>query len=143
VLKVVKIGTKGVTEDVEDGQQGVDKVRSSLSAGSPYDLVLMDFTMPVMDGPTAASIMRKDGYDGVLIGVTGNTVQRDVDTFLSHGADAVLNKPLNVIEFPGTLKILLAARARMRAAAEPVVMPSGSAVESTQEATQPLVVADS
>ena len=38
--------------------------------------------------------MREMGYEGPIIGVTGNVLASHVETFVSHGANAVLPKPL-------------------------------------------------
>jgi CheY-like chemotaxis protein len=51
-----------------------------------------------MEGPDATSLLRKAGYSGIVIGLTGNVLQDDVDHFLRSGADAVLSKPLNIPE---------------------------------------------
>jgi CheY-like chemotaxis protein len=63
----------------------------------PYDLVLIDSEMPVMNGPIATKIIRSLGFkELVILGVTGNVLPEDVEMFLAHGADAVLGKPLTV-----------------------------------------------
>lgn len=49
-----------------------------------------------MHGPEATVELRKAGYKGAVIGVTGNVLQDDVDHFIRSGADAVLAKPLNI-----------------------------------------------
>ena len=43
--------------------------------------------MPVMDGPSASKAIRVIGYKGIIMGVTGNALPADIDTFLSHGAN--------------------------------------------------------
>jgi CheY-like chemotaxis protein len=60
-----------------------------------YDVILMDFVMPCMDGPTATYHIRNTGYKGLIIGVTGNTMQFDVDHFIEKGANSVLPKPVS------------------------------------------------
>ena len=50
----------------------------------------------VMHGPDATAELRKAGYNGMVVGVTGNVLQDDIDYFLKCGADAVLSKPLNI-----------------------------------------------
>jgi len=51
-------------------------------------------------GPATAIEIRKLGYKGIIIGVTGSCYQEHLDEFLEAGADSVLQKPL-------TLSILL------------------------------------
>jgi CheY-like chemotaxis protein len=63
------------------------------------DVILMDFIMPNLDGPSATEQLRqKIGYDGLIIGVTGNALSDEIDYFLRMGADRVLTKPINVDE---------------------------------------------
>ena len=45
-------------------------------------------------GPTAAKSLRKLGYVGPIIGVTGNVLREDVEHFVAHGASEVVGKPL-------------------------------------------------
>ena len=47
--------------------------------------------------------IRKLGYKGLIIGVTGNALKVDVDTFMTHGADKVLIKPMNIDDLKGIL----------------------------------------
>ena len=60
--------------------------------------VLLTATATAIDmhGTEATAELRKAGYDGVVIGVTGNVMQDDTDHFLRSGADAVLSKPLSI-----------------------------------------------
>ena len=80
----------------ENGSLAVEAMEHSIESLEPFDLVLMDYQMPVMDGPTSAREMRVMGYKGPIIGVTGNTLHHHVDTFMAHGVDAVLFKPLRL-----------------------------------------------
>eukprot|EP01042_Synura_sphagnicola_P036861 gene36861-biopygen31412 len=90
-----------------DGVEALRRVR----VDQPYDLITMDYQMPNMDGPTATALIRKEGYLGVIIGVTGNMLQSDVEHFLGQGVDAVLPKPLNISEFEECIERCLVARA--------------------------------
>ena len=42
--------------------------------------------------------MRKMGYKGLIIGVTGHAQRADIEEFERCGADAVLAKPLSIEE---------------------------------------------
>jgi CheY-like chemotaxis protein len=90
--------------EAEDGVQAVDVIRRLLATDNPPEVILMDFMMPNMDGPTATAEIRRLGYAGLIIGVTGNTLPHDVRTFLSSGANNVLAKPLEVKVLDKALK---------------------------------------
>ena len=79
-------------------------VRAAQGKQQPFDLILMDFQMPVMTGPEAAYEMRKDGFKGWIIGVTGNALDVDLEHFISQGADRVLTKPVSL----RSLRIIIA-----------------------------------
>ena len=86
-----------ICEDAENGQIALEKIKQ---AEKPYDSVLMDYEMPVMDGPTATRTIRSLGYDVFVVGVTGNMLAEDVDYYRSCGANDVIGKPvkLDVLE---------------------------------------------
>jgi len=77
-----------------DGQDCLDQYNRLIAINKPVDLVLMDYEMPRMNGPSAAQILREGGCMVPIIGVTGNVLLKDKENFLSHGASAVLFKPL-------------------------------------------------
>ena len=58
-------------EEAADGQIAVDKVKGEYDAGRSYDVILMDFVMPVMDGPTATRAIRAMGVISPVFGLTG------------------------------------------------------------------------
>ena len=98
LMRILK--AKGYECDgAEDGQQAVDLYVSLRHKGEPVDAILMDFEMPVMDGPTATKRIRELGCNCFIVGVTGNLLPQDIDHFRAHGANAVLAKPLNVDVF--------------------------------------------
>ena len=84
-------------DEADDGLSAVEKVKVKLVNGErrSYDVILMDFVMPNMDGPTATQVIRDLGYSGSIFGVTGNALDSDINYFLAHGADHVLTKPFD------------------------------------------------
>ena len=95
-------------DEAEDGAEAVTLMRAALLAGNnggrPIDLVVSDWVMPKMDGPTAVAKMREDGYHGPIFGVTGNALETDIAHFLAKGADRILTKPLKVPELKKALQ---------------------------------------
>ena len=72
-------------------------MKDILARCEPLDVILMDFVMPQLNGPDAVREIRNMGYTGVVIGVTGNAQQEDIDVFLYHGSDRVISKPVDVV----------------------------------------------
>ena len=83
--------------EAEDGQVAVDLIQKSMAENEDTpNVILMDYVMPVKDGPTATRELRSIGYSGIIIGVTGNALPSDIDFFMKHGANEVLIKPLRL-----------------------------------------------
>jgi CheY-like chemotaxis protein len=85
-------------EEAEDGIQCLEMVKAC-KEGEGFDAILMDFIMPYMDGPTASRELRASGYKGMILGVTGNGLQSDIEYFKSCGANHVLVKPFQMEDF--------------------------------------------
>jgi CheY-like chemotaxis protein len=73
-----------------------------------FKLVLMDAFMPVLDGVTATKSLRAMAYPYLIIGITGNAMEEDIDIFLEAGADAVLLKPLKLDSLEAVFKFIVA-----------------------------------
>jgi PAS domain S-box-containing protein len=76
-----------------NGQEAVDL----LGADGPFDVVLMDVQMPVMDGFAATAAIRaaeaSDGARQRIIGVTAHAMEGDRQRCLDAGMDGYLSKP--------------------------------------------------
>ena len=100
-----------VCDEAEDGRQALEMMKASIEADDPYDVVLMDLQMPLVNGSEAAKHMREAlGYGGVIIGLTGNALPEDLDAFKSAGADDVLVKPMKVHQFETSIRNILAKK---------------------------------
>ena len=103
-----------ICEESNDGQSAVEKVRARIESGAEtgggtgskgyYDAILMDFVMPIMDGPTATQAIRGLGYSYPIFGVTGNALDSDINYFVKCGANAVLAKPFDFNRFKRLMK---------------------------------------
>jgi CheY-like chemotaxis protein len=86
----------------QNGREAVDKVLAAMTgaehgqqdAARPFDLVLMDIQMPVMDGYEATRVLRRDGYRGPIIALTAHAMPQDVRHCLEAGCDFHLSKPI-------------------------------------------------
>ena len=93
-----------VCYEASNGQECVDMMKE---AANKYDLILMDYEMPVMNGPTATKLLRELGHTIPIIGLTGNVLQEDNEVFMSHGTNAVLHKPLSIAKFNEVMNALV------------------------------------
>lgn len=83
----------GVVIDLaENGQKALDKIQNN-----PYDIILMDCMMPVMDGFTATrEIVKIFGENHPpIIALTANAMTGDRENCLKHGMNDFLSKPIS------------------------------------------------
>jgi signal transduction histidine kinase len=82
------------------------RVRPSFSTiiVKSYDIIVMDKSMPLMDGDVATAKLREWGYEGLIIGLTGNALEEDLKSFCDMGANYAFSKPLNMEQFLKTVK---------------------------------------
>jgi CheY-like chemotaxis protein len=83
----------------ENGAAALDVCQAAL-AGAPYDLVLMDVQMPVMDGLQAARRIRAAETQAgrrpmPILALTANAGAEDREASLAAGINEVLVKPLD------------------------------------------------
>lgn len=81
-----------------DGQDCLDKLAQFAQENVVVDIILMDFEMPRLNGPKTSRIIRDQGISTPIIGLTGNVLQEDKNTFLDNGANDVLTKPTKIDE---------------------------------------------
>jgi len=82
----------GLRVDVaHDGQQAVEMARAK-----PYDIVLMDMQMPVLDGIDATRTLRRDPSLATLpiVAMTANAMEADRQRCLEAGMNGFVSKPI-------------------------------------------------
>jgi CheY-like chemotaxis protein len=97
ILGVKLLGAFGATvRHVQNGRQALEALRSE-----PYDLVLMDVQMPVMDGVEATQSIRRglvgDQVKNIpIIAMTSYAMDGDREKFLDAGMNAYVSKPVDI-----------------------------------------------
>jgi len=84
---------KGIAcEEAADGQAGLDKLHGDL----PFDLALLDWNMPVMNGLEMLQQMRAEGFSNVRVLMVTTEAENDfIVRALDAGADEYLMKPFD------------------------------------------------
>lgn len=75
---------------------GAEAVSILSAAPDTYDLVLMDISMPVMDGFEATKKIRSYGNPIPIIAMTAYALRGDNETCLEKGMDDYISKPVNI-----------------------------------------------
>jgi signal transduction histidine kinase/CheY-like chemotaxis protein len=96
---------------VPDGQAAVEAW-----AASPYDLILMDIQMPVMDGICAAREIRKleretRRHRTPIIALTANAMSHQVEEYMAAGMDGHVAKPIEIAKLYEAISAALNAAA--------------------------------
>lgn len=84
-------------EEAENAEQGI-----RLAEANPPDLILMDISMPSMDGLDATRRLRAMPHLNQIpiVAVTANVMKGDREETLQAGCDGYIPKPIDIDRFP-------------------------------------------
>ena len=94
----------------ENGKVAVDAVLAAKNGkqdgdlSCPFDLILMDMQMPVMDGYEATGQLRQEGYTGPIIALTANAMAGDRRKCIQSGRDDYASKPIDRTKLLETIR---------------------------------------
>jgi CheY-like chemotaxis protein len=97
-------------EAVGNGKEALEALETT-----PYDLVLMDIQMPVMDGFEATRAIRDSGSRVLdpeipIVAITAHAFNKDREKCIDAGMNDYLTKPINTAEFQRALEQYLPGR---------------------------------
>ncbi len=78
-----------------NGAEAIELEAAARSTGQPFDAILMDIQMPVMDGLSATRALREAGCDLPIIALTAHAFDSDRRRSLDAGCNDHCNKPIN------------------------------------------------
>jgi PAS domain S-box-containing protein len=95
-------------ESAADGKEAIERYRAAKEAGRPFDLVIMDLTIPGgMGGKEAISILRK--YDPGVRAIVSSGYSSDLAMadFREHGFKGIVAKPYDISNLTSVINSVL------------------------------------
>lgn len=80
---------------VEHGGGALRAFQDAVQGAAPFDVVLLDQDMPVLDGIGAATRIRSLGYQGPVFLLTADDSSETREAAITRGCTAVLSKPIS------------------------------------------------
>ncbi len=127
--KVAKSLVENLGHHVTLAENGREAL-TCIEDGDPFDAILMDRHMPVMDGIEATRFIRQmaDPVGSVpIIAVTAAVTQREIETCLEVGMNAVVSKPIDPDELTATLARFVTDNATLSGEAGALNLPGARA----------------
>lgn len=86
-----------VVQEADNALKGIE-----MAVAERPDIILMDLSMPEMDGLTATQRIRAmpELHDVPIVALTANAMDKDRDRSLSAGCDGYIRKPIDVDRLP-------------------------------------------
>jgi signal transduction histidine kinase/CheY-like chemotaxis protein len=115
------------------GEQALEALRGARESGDPYDFVIADFQMPVMDGATLAKAIKADPAIRDTVVVVLSSIGDSREARGAQGIDAYLVKPVRQSQVFNTLVDTWAAKLRTahRSPAEAAALSSPAAAKAS------------
>ncbi len=115
-----------LAEDLRHQNHVVDVAGDGLTAweyaeSTPYDLILLDWMLPKLDGIGLCKRLRSHGFQALILMLTAKDTTTDKVVGLDAGADDYLVKPFELEELAARIRAL----SRRRPETQPIVLTYG------------------
>ena len=109
------------SNEAEDGYQALAAISSARNEGTPYELVLLDYHMPGMDGLEVAEHLASDGVldDASVLMLTSDNRSEDLARCRELGVSFYLVKPVKQSELHRAIGTALGVQQKVVVAADP------------------------
>ncbi|WP_353516274.1 response regulator, partial [Vibrio parahaemolyticus] len=91
---VIKLILNKLGHNVHIASHGAEALTFLEENDTRIDMILMDVSMPVMDGITATRLIRKKGITIPIVALTAHALESDKDKCLDAGMDSFVSKPV-------------------------------------------------
>ena len=94
IMKLILERTMLKIDTAEGGEEAI-----ALAQNKQYDIIVLDYMMPGMDGIETICEMKKNGIDSVYISLTADAVVGTAEKIYAAGFDEYVTKPVNWNKF--------------------------------------------
>lgn len=91
-------GAGATISTATNGREAIEAIYAAESLQEPFDIVVMDMQMPVLDGYATTSELRARGFDRPIVAMTANAMAGDDQRCLDAGCDDYQSKPIRAVE---------------------------------------------
>lgn len=107
IVEFLLLEAGATVSTAENGEAAINLIDAADEIDAPFELILMDMQMPIMDGYTAVARLREAGNLTPIVALTAFAMSGDAERCLAAGCDAYLTKPIIPKQLIRTLRSLL------------------------------------
>jgi two-component system, sensor histidine kinase and response regulator len=105
ILSEMLSGWGSIPAEAENGEKGIAELKLAKARGTPYDLVLLDYHMPVLDGFGVVQHIRQHPAiaDMAIVMITSDLAAEDYEKLHAAGIESYFTKPVKRAELKNAI----------------------------------------